>query len=212
VPGILHFIRHGETDWNLERRLQGISDIPLNATGRAQALAVGAKLAAVPLDAVIASDLGRALDTAAAIAEPHGLTVAVDPRLRERSFGLIEGIPRDDLERQYGDELQAYWTDPDRAFEAGESRRQVQDRIAGFIRDLLAREPADEIALVSHGGTIASALHWLERRSLDEYEISIIANCSVTTVVITDPDAGDGIPEVESIVYDAGGEAQAAAR
>jgi broad specificity phosphatase PhoE len=208
----LYLIRHGETDWNLERRLQGVNDIPMNATGRAQALAVGARLASVPLAAVISSDLTRAKDTAAAIAEPHGLPVAIDPRLRERSFGLIEGIPRDELERRYGDQLESYWTDPDRAFEAGESRREVQDRIAAFITELLATENADQTALVSHGGTIAAALHWLEREPLERYEIRVIANCSVTTIVITATDAGDGIPEVESIVYDAGGETQAVAR
>jgi 2,3-bisphosphoglycerate-dependent phosphoglycerate mutase len=207
-----YLIRHGETDWNLERRLQGVSDIPLNATGRAQALAVGAKLASVPLSAVVSSDLGRAKDTAAAIAEPHGLQVGIDPRLRERSFGLIEGIPRDELEQRYGDQLETYWTDPDRAFEAGETRREVQDRVAAFISELLATDNADQTALVSHGGTIAAALQWLEREPLYGYQIRVIENCSVTTIVITATDAGDGIPEVESIVYDPGGEKQAVAR
>ncbi len=211
VPITIHFIRHGETDWNLERRLQGISDIPLNETGRAQAAAVGARLAAMPIGAVTASDLGRAQDTALAIATPHGLTVGTDRDLRERSFGVIEGIARDELEERYGDSLQGYWTDPDLAFEDGESRRQVQDRISRFINAVVRDPPADTIAVVSHGGTIASALHWLERRPLDQYEIRFIENCSVATVVIGDADAGDGIPEVESIVFDADGELEPAA-
>ena len=79
--------RHGETDWNIGRRVQGHTDIPLNAAGVDQARVLAEQLAAEPLTAVFSSDLSRALDTATAVAHAHGLEVTVDPRLREKNFG-----------------------------------------------------------------------------------------------------------------------------
>ncbi len=84
-------IRHGETAWNRERRLQGQLDIPLNETGRAQARALATALAGEPIDAVYASDLSRAMATAAPLAEVLGLQVRPDARLRERSYGTLQG-------------------------------------------------------------------------------------------------------------------------
>ncbi len=85
-------IRHGETAWNRERRLQGQLDIPLNDTGRAQACALAEALAGEPIDAVYTSDLGRAMQTAAPLAETLGLQVRAEPRLRERCYGDLEGM------------------------------------------------------------------------------------------------------------------------
>ena len=85
-------VRHGETDWNLQRRVQGHSDTPLNDNGRAQALALADTLDDVELDAVYASDLARAFETARIVAERRGLTVTSVPGLRERNFGTWEGL------------------------------------------------------------------------------------------------------------------------
>ena len=86
------FVRHGETDWNVEQRVQGHSDRPLNANGEAQARALADKLRDDRIDAVYASDLARARDTAAPVAEAHGLEVELLPGLREKDFGTWEGL------------------------------------------------------------------------------------------------------------------------
>ena len=91
MPELL-LVRHGETDWNRDHRVQGQTDTPLNATGLAQAHALASSLSCVPLDAVYSSDLARARMTAETVAEPHGLPVEVEVDLREKDFGTWEGL------------------------------------------------------------------------------------------------------------------------
>ena len=95
--------RHGETDWNSGRRVQGHTDIPLNAAGVEQARALAEQLAGEPLTAVFSSDLSRALDTARAVAAVHGLEVTVDPRLREKNFGTWEGLTDVEIAERFPD-------------------------------------------------------------------------------------------------------------
>src|SRR5258706_8328105 len=97
----IFLIRHGETDWNLEKRLQGHIDIELNAEGERQAAAVAAALLAEPLDLVAASDLQRAIRTADALAAPRGMKLHMDPALRERDYGAFEGLRYGDIEQRY---------------------------------------------------------------------------------------------------------------
>src|SRR3569832_2359518 len=94
-------IRHGETDWNVEKRLQGHLDISLNEGGRRQAAALGKALLGEPLDAVIASDLQRAIVTAESVAVPRGMRVQIDPELRERCYGAFEGLRYRDISERY---------------------------------------------------------------------------------------------------------------
>ena len=111
--------RHGETDWNRELRIQGSSDIELNELGRRQARFLAQELTDVDLDAIYSSDLSRAHATAAAVAATHGLSVKLDPWLRERSFGSWEGLTRDDVA--------AF---PSGSRHDGESDEQVRARVA----------------------------------------------------------------------------------
>ena len=90
----LILLRHGETEWNRERRMQGHRDIPLNAAGVAQAALAAPTVAALQPEVIVSSDLQRALATAQAVADRAGLPVQVDPRLRETSLGLWEGLTR----------------------------------------------------------------------------------------------------------------------
>jgi 2,3-bisphosphoglycerate-dependent phosphoglycerate mutase len=151
----LWLIRHGETDWNIEGRIQGFSDRPLNAKGRRQAELLAARLAPTPFDAVYASDLDRAHATART-ALPCA-EVRLDPRLRELSYGIFEGKTWTGLD---ADEAAAarHWSEDrfGRRIPGGESYGDLMDRIAAFRDDLPER---GRVAAFSHGGTIRSALY-----------------------------------------------------
>ena len=105
----LYVARHGETDWNAVRRLQGAADIPLNDTGREQARAIARELAKVGIVSVTTSDLGRARETGELVAAAFGLPApATDPELRERGFGVFEGLNREELEARFPEQWRAW--------------------------------------------------------------------------------------------------------
>lgn len=148
-------IRHGETAWNVDTRIQGHLDIPLNDTGRWQARRVGAALAGEELSAIYASDLGRAHQTAQAVAERAGLPVVADVGLRERAFGNFEGKTFAEIEADWPDQA-LRWRKRDPAFEpvGGESLLRFRERIVGTLNRLAARHPGGQIVLVGHGGVM----------------------------------------------------------
>lgn len=155
-------IRHGETAWNAERRLQGHIDIGLNHEGQRQADALAAALAGDHFDAVIASDLQRARQTAAAIAGTRAMPVRQDALLRERCYGGFEGLLYADIERQYPAEFAAWQArDIDALMPPGErvaeSFRQFYARSVGAILGWAAAHPGQSIALVAHGGVLECA-------------------------------------------------------
>ena len=133
----LHFVRHGETLWNRERRMQGqLYEVPLSDLGREQAREIASSLASVPAQALYSSDLLRTLETARAISEATGLPVIEEPALRERHFGVLQG-------RLYGDmleEVEHAWRNPDVRPEGGESWRDVYDRAAALPRTPARRD------------------------------------------------------------------------
>jgi broad specificity phosphatase PhoE len=141
----LILVRHGETIWNAEQRLQGQTDIPLNEVGRRQAHQLAARLSGETIDAVISSDLQRAMDTALIIAEPHRLTVRVDPRLRQSHRGKWEGLTYAEIERLYPNSVHDV-TPP-----GGEALSSVVARVQSWLDDV-RRDHAGQTALaVSHG-------------------------------------------------------------
>ncbi|BDB23115.1 phosphoglycerate mutase [Cupriavidus sp. TA19] len=148
-------IRHGETAWNRERRLQGQLDIPLNDTGRAQARALAAALAGEPIDAVYSSDLSRAMETAAPLAEALGLQIRPDARLRERSYGTLQGKTYAEVAEDLPEEF-ARWQArvPDYAPPEGESLLGFHERTVDAVLALSRRHPGERIALVAHGGVL----------------------------------------------------------
>jgi 2,3-bisphosphoglycerate-dependent phosphoglycerate mutase len=184
----IHLVRHGETDWNAESRLQGWSDIPLNQTGLAQAQVTAACLASRPIARVVSSDLTRAQQTAEPIATGVGLEVAVEPALRERRYGVAEGQTHSELLLEFGDQLDQHWADPDFSFEGGETRRDVYIRLSEFLRTLLAEPAAGELVLVSHGGALRAARGFLEGIPLEQLPHWEFHNGQITTVSV-DPDA-----------------------
>jgi probable phosphoglycerate mutase len=151
----LFVIRHGETDWNASGRLQGQLDIPLNDRGRAQAAALGAALADEPIDAVYASDLARAVQTATALARPRSLPVQQDSALRERGFGALEGLLYAEIEQQHPEALRRWRArEPDYAVGGGESLLDFSARCVAAVERLAAAHAGQVIAIVCHGGVL----------------------------------------------------------
>ena len=148
-------LRHGETAWNVDTRIQGQLDIGLNATGARQAQQLGAALADETVAAIYASDLSRAWDTARAVAASLGLGVLAEPRLRERAFGQFEGRTFADIEANSPDEARRWRTrDPEFAPEGGESLIVFRQRVTAVAAELAARHPGEQVVLVAHGGVM----------------------------------------------------------
>lgn len=173
-------IRHGETDWNLQGRLQGHTDIALNATGRAQAQAVAQALHGEPLAAIYASNLQRALHTAQAIADAQGLPVRLRHDLRERGFGQWEGELSDDI--AYLDaEGFARWRarDPQFAPPGGESLLGFHARVSAALDELAQRHVGERIMLVAHGGVLDAMYRHAAQVPLTQRRTWPLANASI---------------------------------
>lgn len=155
-------IRHGETAWNAERRLQGHLDIPLNAEGERQARLLADALAAEPIDLIVSSDLQRARQTAQAVAALRGMPVQTEPGLRERCYGGFEGLLYSEIEQRFPAEFAAWQArDVDAILpdgkNCGETFRQFHARSTGAILGLARAHPGRTIALVAHGGVLECA-------------------------------------------------------
>jgi probable phosphoglycerate mutase len=162
APTDILLIRHGETAWNAERRLQGHLDIPLNDEGERQAALLAGALAADTIDVLVASDLKRARQTAQAVADRRGLPLAIEPALRERGYGGFEGLLYSEIEQRFPREFAAWQArDVDAQLppgrNVGESFRAFFDRATGAILALAAAHPGKTIALVAHGGVLECA-------------------------------------------------------
>jgi 2,3-bisphosphoglycerate-dependent phosphoglycerate mutase len=151
----LFVVRHGETDWNLAQRFQGHTDIPLNATGEQQAELLARRLAREPIQAIYASDLKRAHATAAASGRALGLPVVAEAGLRERHFGVFEGLTFSEIAQRFPEEHRRWASrEPRFAVGGGESLEDVARRVGGVLDALAVRHPDDTIMLVTHGGAL----------------------------------------------------------
>ena len=148
-------IRHGETLWNVDSRIQGHLDISLNDTGRWQAERLGMALKDEPIAAIYASDLSRAHDTALAVSRHTGVPVQAEPGLRERSFGEFEGRTFAEIEKELPAQAQR-WRQRDPAFTpaGGESLLMLEARVLSVAARLAAQHPGEQIALFAHGGVM----------------------------------------------------------
>ncbi len=188
----LYLIRHGETDWNKVRRLQGQSDIPLNDFGRKLALETAPALADIPFDLAITSPLLRARQTAELVLAGRDIPLREDPRLMELAFGEYEGLVCKGEHFNIPDPDFHYFYDaPDkyRPPRGGESFFDLAARLRSFLDDLTA-DPAlrDATILVStHGGATCMLLTLLKRRTVAEtWGAGVHKNCAVTLVEIED--------------------------
>ncbi|MGO4393372.1 histidine phosphatase family protein [Variovorax sp. M-6] len=148
-------IRHGETAWNVDTRIQGQLDIGLNDTGLWQAGRVARALEEEPIAAIYASDLSRAWQTAQPIGQSRGIAVAAEPGLRERAFGHFEGRTFADIDASLPAQARLWRTrDPEFAPEGGESLLTFRDRVTATASRLAALHPGELVVLVAHGGVM----------------------------------------------------------
>lgn len=156
-PTRLIVLRHGQTAWNAEQRIQGHLDMPLNAVGRWQAQRLALALQGEPVAAVYASDLQRAADTAEPLASAAGLPVQRDAGLRERSFGVFEGMTFSDIEQHWPEQARRWRErDPDFGPEGGERLCDFFERSVAQVERLARRHCGQTVVLVSHGGLLDS--------------------------------------------------------
>lgn len=148
-------IRHGETTWNQDKRLQGHLDIPLNERGHWQAARAAAALRDEPIAAVYSSDLARAHQTACVIAATQGLPVQAHTGLRERHFGDFQGRTWTELEVEEPEATRAWRTRvPDFAPGGGETLLQLRERIRSVLNEIAAHHTGEQIVVVAHGGVL----------------------------------------------------------
>ena len=174
------FIRHGETDWNVEKRIQGHTDIPLNATGRAQALAMAYNAAHVSFNVIFSSDLQRAVETAQALAQREALEIQQLPQLRERHFGIFQGITAAEGAERHPEAYEHYRArDPHYAFETGESMLAFAARVAEAVDWMVRHHTGRTLAAVTHGGVLDILYRKATGRPLHTPRDFVIPNCAL---------------------------------
>lgn len=181
----IYAFRHGQTDWNLIKKFQGHTDIPLNAEGLRQAAALAPLFEGVPIEAVVSSDLSRAAKTAEILAAHHKLPVQLDRRLREAHFGSVEGLTRDEVVQRLGADSWERWMSMapehmDFRFPGGESKRQFLARIQDFLAEYASKNPQTRtLALSTHGAVMRRLIQSCRNVSTEIQKEIWITNCEV---------------------------------
>jgi len=185
-------VRHGETVWNLEGRVQGHGNSGLSDLGKRQAVLVAKRLKMIAVDAVYCSDLQRALDTIEPYIEQTGLPVIKSPALREKSFGKWEGLTAADLERDYAELWHRYHVlkEIHTAVPGGESWDEVQARTVDFVRSIVAGHPDKTVVFVGHGGALRPIILHALGAPLTSLTHLSVDNCGISTLTFKTPDDG----------------------
>lgn len=179
-------IRHGETAWNTQLRIQGHTDIALNEKGRWQAERLASALASESIDAIYASDLMRAHDTALAVSRQTGVAVVADVGLRERHFGAFEGQTFSEIETRWP-EAALRWRkrDPDFAADGGETLQAFYDRCVAAATRVAKAHVGQHIVLVAHGGVLDVLYRAATRVGLQATRTWEVANAAVNRLLWT---------------------------
>ena len=178
------FVRHGQTDWNFQKRIQGSTDVPLNETGREQARETGRVLAERRWDGVVASPLSRARETADIIAaelsaeQPGTVEVELVDALVERSYGEVEGLNYEQITERFPGH-------PMNVVPGRERRSEVVARVLPALEALAADHPGESLIVVSHGGVIGSLIRYVTDKALPE-QGQAIPNGSAHEFVVDD--------------------------
>lgn len=185
----LFLIRHGETDWNLEERMQGQTDKPLNARGIEQAAQLAARLAAEEnIDTIYTSPLSRARVTAEAIGSRLGVAPIIDSRLAERSAGALEGMTLAEIQVNYPQVVRAWREENVRVLlPGGENQEELHSRVVGFLRMLRSQHAEKRVAVVSHGGTLSMLLASILDMDINKRFPFRLDNASVSQIDLERP-------------------------
>jgi broad specificity phosphatase PhoE len=179
----LLLVRHGESVWNAEGRVQGHQDSRLSERGREQSRLAAEHLSRLSIGAIYSSDLGRAQETADMIAAPHGLTVATASALRERNYGVLEGQTVEDAARTQGIWFLPWQADRlNSSPPGGERQPEMCQRVVEALRAIARAYPGQTVVVVTHGGPIKSAIYEVLRIPLALWNLTWVANGSITTL------------------------------
>jgi probable phosphoglycerate mutase len=183
----LLLVRHGETDWNRDRRFQGHADQPLNDAGREQARALADELAGERIDVVYTSDLVRARETAEIVAARLGAEVLVRSELREIDVGEWEGLSWPEIEERHPEGARS-WHEHGHGWTSGETYDQLGERIIKALQQIAADHPAQRVLVVGHGGTVRATRAFIEGLSVADSrrQSPPIGNCEVFRVAVED--------------------------
>jgi len=160
--------RHGESDWNVEKRFQGHSDRPLTERGRKQAHALADLVASEKIDAVYTSPLSRAQETAEIVAARAGLEPVALPELREVDTGSWSGLSRADVEARFPEGF-SRWRSGGSGWRDGETYEQMAERVIGALRTIAEDHPDGRVLVISHGGPIRAIHAAAEGVAIDDY-------------------------------------------
>ena len=200
--GRLYLVRHGETEWNAEGRIQGHTDVGLSDWGRQQARAVAQRLSGVTFDAAYSSDLSRTAETARIIlAQQRDLTLTATAQLRERHYGVFEGLTVAERQARYPDMFAASLSnDLDFAPTDGETMSQVGARMAAFVAELRERHLEETVLIAGHGGALRATLPALLDLPLEALWRLALDNCALS-IIDTYPES-DGVGAVLRLFND----------
>lgn len=185
APTRLCLVRHGETAWNAQGRVQGQLDIPLNEVGQRQARAVGAVLGSEKFDALYSSDLQRVMQTAAPAAQALGMAPVLDARLRERHFGMFETLTYVEVKEKHPEEYARFHRkDLDYDFRSGESLRAFNARALAGVGEIAARHAGGSVLVFTHGGVLEMVYRHAMNAGLSSPRDFEIPNAAINRVEI----------------------------
>ena len=181
--GTLLIVRHGETAWNAEGRIQGHTDIGLSENGAQQARSLGQRLADRQIDVAYSSDLKRTSETARLALGHRNVVLNETPRLREYHKGIFEGMTLTEIQTQFPDEYPKYLEkDLSYAPEGGETTRDASTRMASIFQEIKAKHLDETVLVVSHGGALRAAMVSLLGMPLEGNWSFVFGNCGLTMV------------------------------
>ena len=180
-------IRHGETEWNSQKRMQGHSNSDLSSVGQAQIQALGQWMKNVPFDLIYSSDSPRAKQTAEAITQFSGHELQFDQRLREKNLGVFEGLTSEEARERHPEVFRLFKTAGSKyVIDEGESTQQLQDRALEIVNEIRIKHPEERVLLVTHGGFIRVVMKHSLGLSLETPTRFLIRNTGVFRLVWED--------------------------
>ena len=180
-------IRHGETEWNSQQRMQGHSNSDLSSVGQAQIQALGEWMKNVPFDHIYSSDSLRAKQTAEAITQFSGHKLKIDLRLREKNLGVFEGLTSEEARERHPEVFRLFKTAGSKyVIDEGESTQQLQDRALEIVNEIRIKHPEERVLLVTHGGFIRVVMKHSLGLSLETPTRFLIRNTGVFRLVWED--------------------------